>query len=112
MLEILKLIAAILTIATGALALFSPKSVPGFTGLQPVGGRGITEIRSTLGGLFIALGLYPILAASTDGYVMLGWAYLGIALVRLVSIFLDKSSERSNWISLGVEIVFGGILVL
>lgn len=112
MLEILKLIAAILTIATGALALFSPQSVPGFTGLQPVGGRGITEIRSILGGLFIALGFYPILAASPDGYTMLGWAYLGIALVRLVSIFLDKSSERSNWISLGVEIVFGGILVL
>ncbi|PKN92831.1 MAG: DUF4345 domain-containing protein [Chloroflexi bacterium HGW-Chloroflexi-6] len=112
MLEILKLIAAILTIATGALALFSPQSVPGFTGLQPVGGRGITEIRSILGGLFIALGLYPILAASPDGYAMLGWAYLGIALVRLVSIFLDKSAERSNWISLGVEIVFGGILVL
>lgn len=112
MLDILKLIAAILTISTGALALFSPKSVPGFTGLQPVGGRGITEIRSILGGLFIALGLYPILTAGGDGYAMLGWAYLGIAVVRLVSIFVDKSANQSNWISLGVEIAFGGILVL
>jgi len=86
--------------------------VPGFTGLQPVGGRGITEIRSILGGLFIALGLYPILAAGGDGYAMLGWAYLGIAVVRLVSIFVDKSANQSNWISLGVEIIFGGILVL
>ncbi|GEM_PF-268077 len=79
MLEILKLIAAILTIATGALSLFAPKSTPGFTGLEPIGGRGISEIRSILGGLFITLGLYPILAASADGYTMLGWAYLGIA---------------------------------
>jgi hypothetical protein len=112
MLAILKLIAAILTIATGALALFSPKSVPGFTGLQPVGGRGITEIRSIFGGLFIALGLYPILAASAEGYAMLGWTYLAIAIVRLGSIFLDKSGVQSNWISVGAEVVFGLILVL
>ncbi|MDX9992076.1 MAG: DUF4345 family protein [Anaerolineales bacterium] len=112
MLEILKLIGALLTIATGGLALFSPKSVPGFTGLQPVGGRGITEIRSIFGGLFIGLGLYPIVAASPAGYAMLGWAYLAIAVARLVSIFLDKSATQSNWVSLGVEVVLGLILVL
>lgn len=111
MLEILKVIAAILTIATGALSLFSPKSVPGFTGLQPVGGRGISEIRSILGGLFIALGIVPLVLGGNT-YAMLGWAYLGIGAVRLVSIFIDKASERSNWISLVVEVVFGVILVL
>ena len=110
MLAILKIIAAILTIATGALSLFSPKSVPGFTGLQPVGGRGISEIRSILGGLFIALGIVPLVLGGNT-YAMLGWAYLGIGAVRLVSIFLDKASERSNWISLVVEIIFGVILV-
>jgi len=111
MLEILKIIAAVLTIATGALSLFSPKSVPGFTGLQPVGGRGISEIRSILGGLFIALGIVPLVLGG-DTYDMLGWAYLGIGAVRLVSIFIDKASERSNWISLVVEVVFGIVLVL
>jgi hypothetical protein len=111
MLEILKVIAAVLTIATGALSLFSPKSVPGFTGLQPVGGRGISEIRSILGGLFIALGIVPLVLGGNT-YAMLGWAYLGIGAVRLVSIFIDKASERSNWISLVVEVVFGVILVL
>lgn len=111
MLEILKVIAAVLTIATGALSLFSPRSVPGFTGLQPVGGRGISEIRSILGGLFIALGIVPLVLGGNT-YAMLGWAYLGIGAVRLVSIFIDKASERSNWISLGVEVVFGIILVL
>lgn len=109
--EILKIIAAVLTIATGALSLFSPKSVPGFTGLQPVGGRGISEIRSILGGLFIALGIAPLILGGNT-YAMLGWAYLGIGAVRLVSIFIDKASERSNWISLVVEVVFGVILVL
>lgn len=111
MLEILKVIAAVLTIATGALSLLSPKSVPGFTGLQPVGGRGLSEIRSILGGLFIALGIVPLVLGGVT-YDMLGWAYLGIGAVRLVSIFIDKASERSNWISLVVEVVFGVILVL
>jgi hypothetical protein len=111
MLAILKIIACILTIATGALSLFKPLSTPGFTGLQPVGGRGISEIRSVLGGLFIALGVVPLVLGGAT-FAMLGWAYLGIGAVRLVSIFLDKSSTQSNWISLAVEIVFGGILVL
>lgn len=111
MLPILKIIACVLTIATGGLSLFAPLSTPGFTGLQPVGGRGISEIRSILGGLFIALGLAPLFLKG-DTYRMLGIAYLGIAIVRLVSIFLDKASIQSNWISLVVEVVFGIILVL
>jgi hypothetical protein len=111
MLQILKIIAALLTIATGGLSLFKPMSTPGFTGLEPVGGRGVSEIRSVLGGLFITLGLVPLILGG-NAYLMLGWCYLGIAAVRLMSIFVDKSSVRSNWISLGVEIVFGFLLVL
>jgi hypothetical protein len=111
MLQILKIITALLTIATGGLALFKPMSTPGFTGLEPLGGRGITEIRSVTGGLFIALGLAPLILGG-NSYQMLGWSYLGIAIVRAVSIFLDKSSVKSNWISLGVEVIFGFILVL
>jgi hypothetical protein len=109
---IFKLGVAIMTVATGMLALYAPKSLTGFTGLSPIGGRGVTEIRAIFGGLFIALGLYPILIGGPVGYEILGWAYLSIAVVRLVSIFLDKSSSRSNWISLAAEVVFGGILIL
>jgi hypothetical protein len=42
----------------------------------------------------------------------LGIMYLAIAVVRAVSMFLDKSVVQSNWISLAVEVVFGVILVL
>jgi hypothetical protein len=38
--------------------------------------------------------------------------YLAIAAVRVVSIFVDKSSVQSNWISVATEIVLGIILVL
>jgi hypothetical protein len=111
MLQIIKIIAVLLTIATGGLSLFKPMSTPGFTGLEPVGGRGISEIRSVLGGLFIGLGL-AALALGGNAYQMLGWGYLSIAIVRMVSIFVDKSPVKSNWISLGIEILFGVALVL
>ena len=112
MLQILKIVVAIATVATGALALFAPRSVFGFTGLSAPGPRGITEIRAVLGGLFIGLGLAPFILGSPAAYKMLGIAYLAIFVVRLVSLFVDKSFEQSNYISLAVEIAFGLILVL
>lgn len=111
LLEIFKLIISFLTLVTGMWSLFAPHSTIGFTGLKPEGGRGVTEIRAVLGGLFIALGLGPLIYRG-DTFAMLGLAYLGIAIVRLVSIFVDKSSTQSNWISLVVEILFGSTLLI
>ena len=111
-LKILQLIAVIATILTGLMSLVNPRGVQGFTGLTAPGGRGITEIRSILGGLFIGLGIAVFLLGTRETYQMLGIMYLAIAAVRLVSIFVDKSSVQSNWISLAVEIVFGIILVI
>lgn len=110
--QILHIVVAIATILTGLYSLFKPAAITGFTGLQPVGGRGITEIRSIFGGVFIALGAIPLVLNSPDAYLILGITYLVIALVRIVSMFLDRSVVSSNVISLGVEIVFGIILVI
>jgi len=110
-LTVLKIIASLATVGTGLLALFKPDSVYGFTGLTATGARGISEIRSIFGGLFIALGIAPLFL-KTDGFQMLGIAYLAIAAVRLFSMVFDKSYDNSNIISLVIEIVFGIILVL
>jgi hypothetical protein len=111
-LQVLQIIAAVGTILTGLFALLKPAAVTGFTGLSPLGGRGITEIRSILGGLFIALGAFPLFVSSPTAFMMLGAAYLGIGVVRAVSMFTDRSVVQSNVISLVVEIIFGIILVL
>jgi hypothetical protein len=110
-LTILKIVVAIATAVTGALALVKPTAVYGFTGLTAVGARGISEIRAIFGGLFIALGIAPFIFGET-AYLVLGLAYLAIALTRLISIVIDRSRESSNLISLGIEIVFGIILML
>jgi hypothetical protein len=110
--KILQFVAVILTIGTGLLSLLWPRSVQSFTGLTAPGPRGITEIRAILGGLFIGLGIAVLVLATRQVYQMLGIMYLAIAAVRLVSIFVDKSSVQSNWISLATEVVVGIVLVL
>jgi hypothetical protein len=110
-LEILKILAALATAATGVFVLVAPRKSVGFTGLEPIGGRGISELRAVFGGLFIALGLAPLWLGST-AYLMLGLGYLAIAAVRAVSIVVDRSAVPSNLISLATEIVLGLVLVL
>jgi hypothetical protein len=110
-LQYLQYLACILTVISGLFALFSPERAVSLTGLVPKGGRGLTEIRCVMGGLYIALGVTPFFLGE-DAFMMLGIAYLAIAMTRLVSIFLDKSGSQSNWLSLALEVVLGVILVL
>ena len=112
MLQILKVIAAIGTIATGLISLIRPQSVTGFTGLIPKGPRGITEIRAVLGAFFIGMGAAPLILNAPAAYRTLGISYLLVAVVRTASMIIDKSVERSNIISVVVEVIFGVILVL
>ena len=111
-LQILKIIGGIATIITGVVSLFWPLKVPGFTGLEPNGGRGITEIRTILGALFVGLGTAVLFYRSPEAFMILGITYLAMALVRGISIFVDRSAISSNIISFVVELVFGILLVL
>ena len=108
-LMVLKIILSLATAATGLLSFFKPEAVYGFTGLSATSVRGVSEIRAIFGGLFIALGVAPIVF---NQYRLLGIAYLAIAVTRAISMVLDKSYAQSNIISLVIEIVFGAILVI
>ena len=108
---ILKIIAALATVATGVLAFVKPTATYGFIGLNANGVRGVSEIRAIFGGLFIGLGLAPMFLGAT-AYQMLGIGYLAIAVARAFSIVFDKSYAQSNIISLVIEIVLGAILII
>lgn len=112
-LQILKLIAALATIATGLISFLKPRSVFTFTGLNAPGPRGLTEIRAILGGCFIGLGAAPLVLGGVNAaYQVLGLTYLVIALTRGYGLLVDKSVEQSNLISIATEVVLGGILLL
>lgn len=112
LLEILKILAGVATILVGIVALIWPLRVRGFTGLEVKGGRGVTEIRAVLGGFFIGLGGAVLFLNVQAAYQTLGIAYLAVAVVRTVSMFIDNSVEPSNIISVVTEVLFGLILVL
>ena len=107
---ILQIFALLATAVTGLLALVKPSAAYAFIGLSPNDVRGVSEIRSIFGGLFIALGIAPIFLG-TPAFQMLGFGYLAIALARAFSIVFDKSYAQSNIISLIIEIILGVILV-
>lgn len=111
MISVLQIISALATVGIGVLALIKPKSIYKFTGLKATGSRGVTEIRSIFGALFVALGIGVLLLGQ---YLLLGVIYLSIAIVRAVSmILIDKStSESSNIISFVSELLMGVILIL
>ena len=111
-LEVLKIVAGVATVLTGMVSLFWPLRVRGFTGLEVNGGRGITEIRSILGGFFVGLGAAVLFLNDPIAYQTLGISYLIVALVRAISMFVDKSVVRSNIISVITEVILGLILVL
>ena len=111
-LEILKIATAVATILTGMVSLFWPLKVRGFTGLEVNGGRGITEIRAILGGFFIGLGGALLILNDPAAYLTLGIAYLVVAVVRTISMFIDKSVVQSNVISVISELIFGVILII
>jgi hypothetical protein len=112
MLPILKTISAIATIVTGAVSLFWPLKVLGFTGLDVNGGRGVTEIRTILGALFIGLGAAVLYFNTQQAYQVLGITYLTMAVVRGMAMFVDDAIVSSNLISFLAELVLGIILVV
>lgn len=103
---------AIATIITGLISLLFPYNVQQFTGLRTDSGRGITEIRTILGALFIGLGIAILFFNQPVGYKILGISYLSMGIVRIVSIIIDKSFVSSNIISIIVEILFGILLLI
>ncbi len=112
MITILQFIAVIVTIVIGLFALVAPTRIEGFTGLKTVGGRGVAEIRAIFGGVFIGMGVATFLLDKSIAYPMFGVIYLAIGLVRVVTIFLDKSRQSSNLISVASELTFGVLFLL
>lgn len=111
-LSILKISAAVFTIAFGLYSMIVPRAIKGFTGLDVTGPRGVTEIRAVMGGTFVGLGLAPLLLGAPAAYQTLGIAYFVIAAVRAVSMLLDKSVMSSNIISVVSEVILGVILII
>lgn len=103
MIDAVNIIAALLTVGFGLFGFVAPRYTASALDLTPTGSTmGLSEMRASVGGLFVVAGLAAILLASPIAYVMLGCAFAGAALGRAVSLALDAPPKAK-------VLVFGGI---
>ncbi len=110
--EVLKMIVGLATIATGTLALARPQSISRFTGLVAPGPRGVGEIRAWMGALLVGLGAAVVILRDPAAYRTLGIAYLTVAVTRAATMAADRTMTVSTLLVISAEAVSGVLLVL
>ncbi|MBM2290928.1 DUF4345 family protein [Sulfitobacter pseudonitzschiae] len=103
MIDILNVIAALVTVAFGLFGFIAPRYTADTLDLAPTNSTmGLSEMRASVGGLFVVSGLAAIWLDAPLAYAMVGFAYAGAAAGRVVSLFVDKPPMKKL-------LVFGGI---
>jgi hypothetical protein len=93
------------------LGLLTPAKASQFTQLQALSPSGFAEFRSTLGGLFVALGLCTLLLNQPVLYLVLGIGWLATAAGRVLSIVADRGSHPRNYQATVFEAGIGFLLI-
>jgi|SRR5579884_645366 hypothetical protein len=113
--------AGIAVLLFGLAGLLAPQRVLGVLGLATLNASTaaatLGEVRATYGGLFTVMGAYALFAAVNPGarresILLLGLLWLGAAAGRAFGVSVDGNPGVFGWLSLGVEVVIGGVLVL
>lgn len=103
MIDILNIVACLLTIAFGLFGFVAPRYTAAALDLAPTSSTmGLSEMRASVGGLFVVAGAAAIWLDAPLAYAMVGIAFAGAALGRVVSLVFDAPPR-------GKVIVFGGI---
>lgn len=104
-------VGALATAGLGLMALVRPSAAARFTSLRPEGLLGVSEIRATYGGLFLALGGYALWAQSDTVFTVVGVGWLGAAVGRVFSVVADRNFEPKNLGGVVFEAAIGALLL-
>lgn len=106
MIDILNILAALLTIAFGAFGFIAPRYTAATLDLETgASTMGLSEMRASVGGLFVVSGLAALWLDAPMAYAMIGFAYAGAAAGRFLSLFLDKPPIKKLFVFGGIEAV-------
>ena len=90
MASIIDIAIALVTAGFGLFGFLAPRYTAAVLDLVPKDSTmGLSELRASAGGLFVAVGLCCLLTGAPWAYAMLGVAYAGAATGRLVSMTID-----------------------
>jgi hypothetical protein len=100
----------------GLLGFLLPNAAAGLYGLAIGAGRGVSEIRSVYGALFLTvagLALWAISSRPKSAPLLrtLGLLFLGAAAGRLASLLIDGAADLVNVLLLLVQLAVGGTLL-
>ncbi|MEL7092826.1 MAG: DUF4345 family protein [Pseudomonadota bacterium] len=112
MTDTINLIAALLTIAFGLFGFLAPRYTASALDLAPTDSTmGLSEMRASVGGLFVIAGGAAILIAQPLAFAMIGFAFAGAALGRLLSLIFDKPPLAKLLIFGGIEVALAAWLI-
>jgi hypothetical protein len=110
--ELLNQTGALITTALGFMGLVAPNMASKFTGLTANNRTAFAEFRATFGGLFVVMGLYPLLSGMSIAFAIVGCMWIGTAFGRLLSVVFDRGyTEPKNFVGVAFEAGVG-ILML
>ena len=112
MTETLNNIGAIITLLFGIWAFVQPVKFSKLISLTPYKKKGITEIRSTYGGLIMGLGSYALWSQSVTAFHCLAIAWFATAIARSIGTLLDGSYYSMTLLFLGIEVGTGILLLV
>ena len=103
MTDLINIAAGLLTIAFGLFGFLAPRYTASVLDLDPTTSTmGLSELRASVGGLFVVAGAAALWIGEPLAYAMIGFAFAGAALGRVVSLIFDAPP-------VGKVILFGGI---
>lgn len=103
MTDILNTVVAVLTIAFGAFGFIAPRYTLSALDLDTASSTmGLSEMRASVGGLFVALGVAALILNHPTIYFTIGIAFVGAASGRVLSLMFDAPPVRK-------VLIFGGI---
>ncbi|MFK7745358.1 MAG: DUF4345 family protein [Roseobacter sp.] len=113
MIDILNIVCALLTIGFGLFGFLAPRYTAGALDLEPTTSTmGLSEMRASVGGLFVAAGLAAIWLGDPLAYAMIGFAFVGAATGRIVSLVFDKPPVAKVLVFGGIEAVLAAWFLL
>lgn len=102
---------AAITAGLGLMGLVRPSAAAAFTHLKPQGRIGVSEVRATYGGFFLALGAWALWTQLPAAFTVAGVAWLGAAAGRAISVVVDRSTEPKNLGGIVFEAAIGALLL-
>jgi hypothetical protein len=103
MVDTINILSAILTLGFGLFGFCAPRYTAAALDLAPTQSTmGLSEMRASVGGLFVVAGIAALWLDTPTAYAMIGFAFAGAALGRVVSLIFDNPPLRK-------VLVFGGI---